>query len=505
MRAPIELVSVAFLLLQLAPASTLAQDTRFPTPKEEEEREGVIEPPVDTGQPGSGPDTGRPPGRAPEPLPAQQGELPDTIVDVEDPMLTPLPRAKKVVSRWQDALAMVRDRNTDLRTAYAQVEVARGQARQALSGALPTLTATSSLNHHLLRSDGFDIFSGTLRTIPDPATTWSADVTLRVPVLTSRTWWDYGTAQDRIDLAELDATEIERQVIGALAESLVAVITAERLAEVTRYTLRAALSTLDLNRRRARLGSASAVDVLRAEQEVSRSRSQVIEADETARRAREALGLALGHREQWGVTPKIKLDQLGQDARETCTQGTSIDQRPDVRAARANAEVADRDVTSVDFSYVPEVHAETSLTYNSVARFSANQEHFTWTLGGVLTWRLYDGGLRYGQRTTAKGQQEIAQQQELATLRSASIEVERAFRNVTVAKTNLDVSVHTRNVARDSARLSQVKFVNGTGTSFDMVDTLRSLREAEIDVTIKQFDLLRAEIAAYLAIATCDI
>lgn len=437
--------------------------------------------------------------------PADRDLLPaETLVDVDDPMLEPLPRPEREIVRWQDALGLTRRRSTDLRSAYAQVDVARGQARQALAGVLPTLTASSQLNHHLLRGNGLDIGTFTFRRIPDPPTTWNSGLEARLPLFAPRLWWDQRTAHETVKVAELDAKEVERRVIGGLAESIVAVVTAERLAEVSRINLRFALSTLELNRRRAKLGAANAVDVLRAEQEALRSRSQVVGADEAVRRAREALGLALGYDAPWGVTPDIKLDRLRADASHTCRQGRSLADRPDVRAADANLAVAERNVTSVDFSYLPQVHAQSTVTYFSVPKFSANQDHVTWTIGGLLTWHLYDGGLRYAQRASSRGLRDVAEQQALQVRRNANVEVRRAYRNVQVAKTQLDVSHRTRDAARQSARLSQIKFVSGTGTSFDVVDTLRSLREAELDVTIKEFELLQAEIAALLALATCD-
>lgn len=428
----------------------------------------------------------------------------EKLIEVEDPMLEPLPRPEREIVRWQDALHLTRRRSADLRSAYAQVDVARGQARQALAGVLPTLTANSQLNHHLLRGDGLDIGTFTFRRIPDPPTTWNTSLEARLPLFSPRQWWDQRTAREAAKAVELDAKEVERRVIGGLAEAIVTVVTAERLAEVSRVNLRFALSTLELNRRRERLGSANVVDVLRAEQEALRARAQVVSADEAVRRSREALGLALGYDTPWGVTPDIKLDRLRADASQTCRPGRSLADRPDVRAADANLAVAERNVTSVDFSYLPQVHAQSTVTYYSVPKFSANQDHVTWTIGGLLTWHLYDGGLRYAQRAISQGQRDTAEQRALQVRRNANVEVGRAYRNVQVAKTQLDVSHRTREAARKSARLSQIKFVSGTGTSFDVVDTLRSLREAEIDVTIKEFELVQAEIAALLALASCD-
>jgi outer membrane protein TolC len=439
------------------------------------------------------------------PSPAAEEPFPPELLDeVRDPMLEPVPRADRELLRWQEALAMTRRRSTNLRTAYAQVGVAQGQARQALASALPTLIANSSINHHLLRGDGLDIGTFTFRRIPDPPTTWNNSVEARLPLFAPRAWWDRRTAELAVRAAELDAKEVERQVIGGLAEAIVAVITAERMAEVSRVNLRFALSTYELNRRRERLGAANMVDVLRAEQEVLRSRTQVVNTDEAVRRAREALGLALGYDTPWGVTPEIRLDRLRADAAATCRQGRTIGERPDVQAADAGLLLAERNVTSIDFSYLPQVQAQSTVTYFTVPKFAANQDHVTWTVGGLLTWHLYDGGLRYAQRATNEGQRDAAEQRALQVRRDATIQVRQAYRNVQVAKTQLEVSQQTRDAARRFARLSRIKFESGTGTSFDLVDALRSLREAELDVTLREFELLQAEIGALLALATCD-
>lgn len=430
--------------------------------------------------------------------------------DVKDPMLADLPAAPHVLANWQQALTMIRNSESTLRIARAQVETVQGVARQTLSRSLPSLTGTANLTHHLLYGRGFNFnalnqFPPPETTIPDPGTTWQAGLGLRVPLLNAQAWYDYGTGRRRVEAARLSAKDAERLAVAVAADSIVTVVTTERLAEVSRVSLRSALSTLDLTSRRANLGASSAVDVLRAEQEAALTRAQVVAADEDARRAREALGAALGSDQPWGVTPAIRLDALAQEAKSACRPEPSIDNRPDVRAARANLKVTERDVNSVDWSFVPTVDFVSNLSYLSVDRASPNREHVTWTIGGVLSWPLYDGGLRYGVRKTAQGESRVAREQLTQTKREARFQVAQAFRGVQVADSNLTVSRRSRDIASESARLSKIAFLNGSGTSFDLVDTARRLREAELDLAIKEFEVVRAKVTALLALATCDV
>jgi hypothetical protein len=47
--------------------------------------------------------------------------------------------------------------------------------------------------------------------------------------------------------------------------------------------------------------------------------------------------------------------------------------------------------------------------------------------------------------------------------------------------------------------------MNGSGTSFDLVNTAQQLRAAELDLAVKEFEVLRSKIAALLALSTCNV
>lgn len=395
-----------------------------------------------------------------------------------------------------------------MRSARARAAEAEGQSRQVLAGTLPRLSGAANLTRHLLLGTGTRLTpGGALQSgsIPNPATTWQAALGLRVPLLAPQVWYDYGTSRQLVQSARLNAKDAERLALMEAADAIVQVVTAERLAEVSRVSLEFALANLDLNQRRARLGAATRVDVLRAEQEVELARAQVIAADETLKQGREQLGLALGSHEPHGVRADIRLDALAADARAVCRVEANIDARADIRAAETNVTVAERNTSSVNRTYLPTVDLASDLTYLSHTVRSPNAEHVTWTIGALLSWELYDGGLRYGLKEAAEARVRLAQEELTERRRQARVELGRATRAVAVAEQNLAVSQRSREVARETARLSRVAFVNGTGTSFELVDTGRRLREAELDLAVKEFDVVRARLAAVLALASCDV
>jgi outer membrane protein TolC len=145
-----------------------------------------------------------------------------------------------------------------------------------------------------------------------------------------------------------------------------------------------------------------------------------------------------------------------------------------------------------------------NLTYSNMT-VTANYKPVQWTIGALLTIPLYDGGSRYAQQDKTAATAEVAKQELTQVRRQARLEAQRAARAVTVAQSNLQVSTKTRDIAKETARLAQVAFVSGSGTSFDLVDTQRQHREAELDLAIKELEVVRAQIAALLAQANCNI
>jgi outer membrane protein TolC len=417
--------------------------------------------------------------------------------EVNDAMLAPVETPTQILSTWQQALALVRSRSTSIASAQSRVVEAQARSRQALSSSLPELSGNGSVRRSLLFGTALD---GSRQ--PSPATVWNAGVSLRQSILDLRSWHDVGTAKAAVQAANVSAEDSERLALGALADTIVSVITAERLAEVSRVSLRSNLSTLDLTKKRTMLGAASAVDVLRAEQEVASNRADVVGADESVRQAREALGMALGFPEAWGVTSDIKVDQLATDARSVCSPLQDPEQRSDVVAARLNVEVSERNARSSSYGHAPTLDVVSDLAYSSQPQ---SVRPVQWSIGAVLTVPIYDGGRLSSEREISRALAESARQQLTQTARQARLEATQAQRSVQVARANFEVSRQARDIAAESSRLARIAFVHGTGTSFDLVESARRQRLSEIDVTIKEFEVVRAQITALLALSNCNI
>jgi outer membrane protein TolC len=454
------------------------------------------------------------PGAAQAPGPPPQDTLPQGPIpippppDVNDPMLAPVPPAPQNIASWDEALAFVKARSTDLRIARLETDRAAAQSRIALAALLPSINGTTTATHNFITNQTVQIGSTgpggtpTFTPISTPIENFATGGgSLVQPLVNVRLWYARGTALEAEKVTQLQLADAQRTISLNVANAIVGVVTAERIAELNRIGFRSALERLDLTRRKRALGAANGLDVVRAQQDVESARATLVTGDESLRQAREALGLALGIPHQVGVPKGIKIDGLEAEALRSCKPAPSLDDRPDVAAARQNVYIAHRNINDVWYQFLPTVNAQSAVATTTINTGAA--PNTTWNIQAVLSVPLWDGGARYGNLRDTRAQESEAQMRLEALRRSAAVQIEQARRNVEVSETSQKVAEDARALAAETDRLTQVGYAAGQGTSLELVTAAAALRQADINLALKQFALVQARILAVLSLATC--
>lgn len=429
---------------------------------------------------------------------------------VSDPMLAPVPPPKRVIGSWQEALSMLRQRSTDLKIALDQVLQAEAQTRIALAAYLPTMGASSSpvsgtATHQFLvnRTSGLG-FTGSGIT---SSSTLPVQNTQNVSAQIEQTLLNV-PAFDQISIDELneDATKLsvedkKRTLALSLANQIVAVVTAERSADINRVGLKVALEQLEITKRKQALGAANGLDVVRAEQNAANARSTLVSGDESLREAREALGLALGVPEETGVAANVNVDGLAQSAVGLCRVVQTVEERPDIAAAGTNLEVAKRNLRNVWYGFLPTVYVQSTVYASNPV--STGYPNPTWNIQGVVSIPIFDGGVRYGQLRNDRAAEDVAAQTLESLRRQAVIQVQQAQRQLDVAQVSDRVATEQRDLAAQNDTMTQTAYTVGQGTSLELVTASEAHRQAELNLALADFNVVKARLLAVLALATC--
>ena len=425
--------------------------------------------------------------------------------EVNDPMLTPVPQPPRVLGSWREAVALLRARSTDLKMAVDQVLQAEAQSRIALAQYLPTINGQGNYTHQLITKPGIGISLGangvnvpTTR-IPTPDI-FGGGIQVIQDVVNVQEFDQISIDELGEDAARLSVDDEKRTLALSVANQIVAVVTAERDAEINRVGLRVALEQGEITNRKRALGAANGLDVVRAQQNVANARATLVTGDESLREAREALGLALGVPEETGVSPGVDVGGLAQDAAGSCRMVRTVDERSDVAAARTKLDVAKRNLSNVWYTFLPTVTAQSTLSATSPI---GNAPNPTWSIQGILQVPIWDGGTRYGNLRNARAAEDIAVQQLEALRRQAIIQVEQARRQLVVAEQSALVAKDQRDLAAQNDQMTQLAYQTGQGTSLELVTASEAHRQAELNLALAEFTVVKARLLAMLALATC--
>lgn len=429
-------------------------------------------------------------------------------VDVHDPMLAPLPPPVRVLESWPDALAELTRQSPDERSARGAVERAEGRWRQALAGLLPTVRITGQLIYDILNPGTAPVGqvsqqaaaaqnanpSGRTPTVPLAI----ASLNVQQPLVDVSAYYGLGSARAAEKSAQESRRDTRRRLVQALSRAIVAVVASERAAELNRLGLAQALERAALTERQRDLGVATELDRVRVRQDVAVARGTLIAGDEQLRRAREGLGAVLGTADAIGVSTRIALDGL---AAESGCQPVGDGRRTDVKAAELSVSSARDSRSQAIAGYFPTLGLQSTLvgftTNPGPGRFA------TWTIGAVLTIPIWEAGSREGIVRERRGLETQAAATADATERDAAIEIARARRGIAVAGDLVNAAMEARTLAAKTDELTRRSFEVGRATSLELVQTAGVLRQADLVLAAREFELVQAKLDAFFAEAVC--
>jgi outer membrane protein, multidrug efflux system len=422
---------------------------------------------------------------------------PSTLEEGADPLLAPPPPAPRAIRSWEEALSLVRARSPDYRTSQDAIARASAQTRIALAALLPTVTGQASYTHQFFTET---IPFGGASLVTPPQNVAGLGASLSWTPVNARAIYGVGTAERNVDVAQLAFEDRRRQLAAATVDAILATLAAERVADLNRVGLRTALERLVLTQTRLKYAQGIALDVDRAQQDVAAARVVLINGDEQLRQSRESLGFVLGSSSPIAPPSDMDLDAFERAVAATCHLNEDIERRPDIVAARARVDVAQRLIRDAELMTAPTLGVQSQLAYNSEVAFGPLT---TWSVSGVIIVPFYDGGARYGMLRDNRAAADQAQQALVAARLSAVVASARAHRAVGVTAAARDQARQQRDLSARVDQRTRDGYAHGLGTSLDLVTSAQALRQAEINLAVLEFQVAEARANAVLANAEC--
>ncbi|HVO29611.1 MAG TPA: TolC family protein, partial [bacterium] len=318
--------------------------------------------------------------------------------------------------------------------------------------------------------------------------TETANVNLSVPLFAPGRWRNWGHAEDNVIVAGASAEEVRRQVALATGHAWLAVAANRRLLDVDRRARDVASAHVDYASTRFHGGLGNKVDWVRAQTTLANAETLLASAQVGLVRAQEALGVLLG--------AEGPVDASGAEVPEPPPLADALrgamEKRADVRAFELRRKVAHSVANDAWTDYVPYVSGSFQPFYQNPP--SLTQPKTGWQAQLLLTWMLYDGGLRYGVEREHRLLAHEADVTLEGTQRQARSEVRGGEETVRAADAAVTAAREAARLAHEQLELANLAYHAGATTNLDVIDAERTALDADTQAEIAEDNARQARL-----------
>lgn len=367
--------------------------------------------------------------------------------------------------------------NLDLQAALHRIEQARAQAKVAAATLWPSIDATSSLSRNYQETTT----ASPWRTL----TSVSYELDL----------WGKNRSQAAAAKHRLEASQYDREALRLVVAVETAVLYSRILGfneriRIAESNLRDAEEVLRIIEARFRAGTVSALEVSQQRVAVNNIRTSLATLNEGRTTTLSALAILLGQAPQkFEGAPKAELAALTVPETNLTPPASLLTARPDIRSIEAGLLAANADIGAARAAFFPSIKlgVDPSIAAGGFGQPAAS----ALSLASNVLAPIFSGGRLQGnlENVTAR-QKELAAQYQKIVL-TAFKEVEDALAALHSADQQVAFAEHSVKEAQNAYRIAKARFDAGAIDYLSLLETQRSLsqaEDAEIVATVDQIE-----------------
>ncbi|KTG15977.1 hypothetical protein AUR63_05880 [Guyparkeria sp. XI15] len=304
-------------------------------------------------------------------------------------------------------------------------------------------------------------------------------------------------AQALLQAAQAGDEAARQQLVLHTIEAYAGINTAEAFVEVAQQAHEAAGSYRDLSQKLFDEGVVTKADLLKAKVNLGERELDLENARNQADNAADGLKVLTGIDTARGIDlsetidvtlPETDLDEARQRALANNPRIAAL--RGRVSAARAEVDVARAD-------YKPHVNLMAQQDFNNE---SVGLENDSYTVGGQLTWRIFDFGARSGKvdRAQAKVNASLAERQQ--ALNKLISQVGKVWREANMAEKRVEVRRLAIDQSEEAVRLETLRYQQGLATMTELLAAQTELDNARAELIRAHFQRTMQRAALWLAL-----
>jgi outer membrane protein TolC len=375
---------------------------------------------------------------------------------------------------FRDAVDRALAANSTVAEAVAEVLRAEALVKETRASVLPTVGVTAGYTRYQYN----DVFEGI---VFQPFGVETETGTIAVPLVNLTNWAAWAHAIDNKTIAKLSIADAKRRVAQATANDYLMVLERHRTLEANQRALETAKAHFDVAHQRLAAGAASRLEEVQASQDLSNDEVLVEQAALDLRRAQEALGVLLSGDGPFDAADEPSFADLGSIQEAVA----NVDlRRSDLQVLAMRQTAAEHVLRDSWRDWVPTLGLNVQEILTQPATAFALPH--TWEAQLLLSWPIYEGGLRFAQRSERDALVKEAQANLTGGKVQARSDVRIANDAIRLADQGLVSARNAARLAHEALDIVNLSYGAGASTSLDVLDAQRRARDADTSVAVAE-------------------
>ena len=388
--------------------------------------------------------------------------------------------------------------NRDLVAATARVEQAAAAVTIARSPIFPQVGYDGSAFRQQASTTTATPLPGT---VPNPQTTYSGLLTASWEIdLWGRIRRETEAARARLLASEEARRGVLLTLTSGVVGSYLQLRSLDEQLAVVRQTVRTREESLRVFEARRRAGVVSDLELAQVRSELDSARAAIPSLELQVEEVENALSVLLG-RNPGPVERGRRIAELGVPPIPAGLPSDLLERRPDVRQAEETLVAANALMGAARARYFPTISltgAFGGVSQELDALFSGPSE--AWSYGGSITGPLFTAGAVRAQSAQAQAARKEALAAYELAVQNAFRDAENALKAVQSTRQRLEILDRQVASLRDYARLARRRYEGGYTSYLEVLDSERTLLNAEVTVAQAEAEHRNALVGAYRAL-----
>ena len=402
--------------------------------------------------------------------------------------LAPLAAAQDKPLTLDEAVSLALERNERALAARESVNAADARVAQARAFFLPTVTSTGTYTRRAYETRRV---VGDTEVIIQRYNALSETLALSQSLFDARSLTSLSAvrAQRNADMAS--AAESRRQLAFEVSQAFLATLGTTQVREASARRFAFAGQNLAAAKARFSAGLASVNDVTRAELEYATAEVGLTQVKGEVETSTLQLGNLLAAPEAVRgslVVPDFLIEAASAEAADAeALIEEALARRLDIGALRWTA-AAQRSLAKLPMlGLLPSLSASGQYRLTNEASF--NNRNWNWSVGATLSWTIFDGLTRFGERKEQKALARLADLDVQAAARRVDLEVRQALVSLANQRASLKQASVAHEVAKKNAAETTELYRQGLASALEVADANVSLFEAEVAFVQERYGL----------------